>query len=54
MRWRMSTTWTRSVRRSAQRRIQLRVAKPERLDLVLVDDHVKVGQRFRVRALIDA
>ena len=33
------------------RRTQLRIVKPARLDLVLVDDHVKVGQRFQVRAM---
>jgi hypothetical protein len=32
-------------------RAQLRIVKPARLDLVLVDDHVKVGQRFQVRAV---
>jgi len=31
-------------------RARLRIVKPDRLDLVLVDDHVTVGQRFQVRA----
>jgi hypothetical protein len=30
---------------------RLRIVKPERLELVLVDDHVTVGQRFQVRAI---
>ncbi len=32
-------------------RARLRIVKPDRLDLVLVDDHVTVGQRFHVRAI---
>jgi hypothetical protein len=32
-------------------RAQLRIVKPARLDVVLVDDHVTVGQRFQVRAV---
>jgi hypothetical protein len=32
-------------------RARLRIVKPDRLDLVLVDDHVTVGQRFQVRAI---
>jgi len=30
---------------------QLRIVKPARLDLVLVDDHASVGQRFQIRAI---
>lgn len=30
---------------------KLRIVKPTRLDLVLVDDHVTVGKRFQVRAV---
>jgi hypothetical protein len=30
---------------------RLRIVKPERVELVLVDDHVTVGQRFQVRAI---
>ncbi len=30
---------------------QLRIVKPARLDLVLVDDHATVGQRFQIRAI---
>jgi hypothetical protein len=32
-------------------KVRLVVVKPSRLDLVLVDDHVVVGQRFHVRAV---
>jgi hypothetical protein len=32
-------------------RARLRLVKPDRLDLVLVDDHVTVGQRFQVRPI---
>jgi hypothetical protein len=32
-------------------RARLRIVKPDRLELVLVDDHVTVGQRFHVRAV---
>jgi hypothetical protein len=32
-------------------RARLRLVKPDRLELVLVDDHVTVGQRFDVRAV---
>jgi hypothetical protein len=33
------------------RKMRLVVVKPARLDLVLVEDHVAVGQRFHVRAV---
>lgn len=32
-------------------RARLRLVKPDRLDLMLVDDHATVGQRFQVRAI---
>jgi len=32
-------------------RSRLRIVKPARLELVLVDDHVVVGRRFQVRAV---
>lgn len=32
-------------------RSQLQLVKPDRIELVLVDDHVTVGQRFHVRAV---
>jgi hypothetical protein len=32
-------------------RARLRVVRPERLELTLVDDHVVVGRRFHVRAI---
>jgi hypothetical protein len=34
-----------------KRRAQLRIVRPARLDLVLVDGHVTAGQRFQVRAV---
>src|SRR5262249_57266465 len=33
------------------KKAHLRLVKPARLDLVLVDDHVSVGRRFQVRAV---
>ena len=41
----------RAVLACGSHRTQLQIVKPARLDLVLVDDYVKVGQRFQVRAV---
>jgi hypothetical protein len=32
-------------------RVRLQLVKPDRLELMLVDDHVAVGKRFQVRAV---